>query len=543
MKYVNILLIGLVLLFPGCTFLDVVPEGNIESIESNFEKRDQTENWFKYCHFWVSPFTTSVISNPAYMGTDEVVAGTYLRESGFNWSGLYIADGLQRTFDPYCNMWRRDAVYNSIRYCNTFLEKVWGVYNMTDAEKKLWVAEIKALKAYYYFELAKRYGGVPLIDRVYADQKEANLPRGTFDEVVGLILREIEGVRNELVVDWRAENLEEKSGRITRGAALALKSRVLLYAASPQFNPSGEKSKWAAAAAAAFEVINMGIYSLHPDYGGLFVAETSTTSPETIWAVRMGATNEFERKNYPIGTQGGGTGICPSQNLVEAYESTGEDTGDAYAGLDPRFYATVLRNGDTWNGRTLEIYAGGADDPARQNASPTGYYLRKFLNENLNLTNDDKRLRSWIVFRYAEILLNFAEAMNEAYGPDDAHGYGMSARDAVDAVRAGSGVGMPPVDVAPGDAAAMRTAIKHERRIELAFEDHRYWDLRRWDDAGTVLNRPLRGVKVTRSGDGFAYTPFEVAKRIFEAPKMNLYPIPQAEIVKSGGVLDQNPGW
>lgn len=82
-----------------------------------------------------------------------MVAGTYLRESGFNWSGLYIADGLQRTFDPYCNMWRRDAVYNSIRYCNTFLEKVWGVYNMTDAEKKLWVAEIKALKAYYYFEL------------------------------------------------------------------------------------------------------------------------------------------------------------------------------------------------------------------------------------------------------------------------------------------------------------------------------------------------------------------------------------------------------
>ena len=404
-------------------------------------------------------------------------------------------------------------------------------------------AEAHVLKAYYYFELAKRYGGVPLIDRVYADQKEANLPRGTFDEVVGLILREIEGVRNELVVDWRAENLEEKSGRITRGEALALKSRVLLYAASPQFNPSGEKSKWAAAAAAAFEVINMGIYSLHPDYGGLFVAETSTTSPETIWAVRMGATNEFERKNYPIGTQGGGTGICPSQNLVEAYESTGEDTGDAYAGLDPRFYATVLRNGDTWNGRTLEIYAGGADDPARQNASPTGYYLRKFLNENLNLTNDDKRLRSWIVFRYAEILLNFAEAMNEAYGPDDAHGYGMSARDAVDAVRARSGVGMPPVDVAPGDAAAMRTAIKHERRIELAFEDHRYWDLRRWDDAGTVLNRPLRGVKVTRSGDGFAYTPFEVAKRIFDAPKMNLYPIPQAEIVKSGGVLDQNPGW
>lgn len=362
-------------------------------------------------------------------------------------------------------------------------------------------------------------------------------------EVVGLILREIEGVRNELVVDWRAENLEEKSGRITRGAALALKSRVLLYAASPQFNPSGEKSKWAAAAAAAFEVINMGIYSLHPDYGGLFVAETSTTSPETIWAVRIGATNEFERKNYPIGTQGGGTGICPSQNLVEAYESTGEDTDDAYAGLDPRFYATVLRNGDTWNGRTLEIYAGGADDPARQNASPTGYYLRKFLNENLNLTNDDKRLRSWIVFRYAEILLNFAEAMNEAYGPDDAHGYGMSARDAVDAVRARSRGGDAPGRCRPGRCG--RHAHGHQTRTP-----HRV-GLRRPSLLGSpALGRcrdgaqpALRGVKVTRSGDGFAYTPFEVAKRTFEAPKMNLYPIPQAEIVKSGGVLDQNPGW
>ena len=150
--------------FRGVHFWMLYRREIFESIESNFEKRDQTENWFKYCHFWVSPFTTSVISNPAYMGTDEVVAGTYLRESGFNWSGLYIADGLQRTFDPYCNMWRRDAVYNSIRYCNTFLEKVWGVYNMTDAEKKLWVAEIKALKAYYYFELLRHYGPFVVMD-------------------------------------------------------------------------------------------------------------------------------------------------------------------------------------------------------------------------------------------------------------------------------------------------------------------------------------------------------------------------------------------
>lgn len=237
MKYVNILLIGLVLLFPGCTFLDVVPEGNIESIESNFEKRDQTENWFKYCHFWVSPFTTSVISNPAYMGTDEVVAGTYLRESGFNWSGLYIADGLQRTFDPYCNMWRRDAVYNSIRYCNTFLEKVWGVYNMTDAEKKLWVAEIKALKAYYYFELLRHYGpfvvmdenidpGVPVEDM----KKERSPVDVCVEEIVSLLdeaMKDLPLMKDKERSRWAYHSLE---------SAAALKAMTLFYAASPLFN-------------------------------------------------------------------------------------------------------------------------------------------------------------------------------------------------------------------------------------------------------------------------------------------------------------------
>jgi len=455
----------------GCDALDTKEDLNLTD-EMMATRRYQMFDWGYRVYEHIPYGFTAIDGNLFAAVSDEAqYVTTFSSTQRFNegsWSAYYNPDDCYTSY------------YNGIYAAHDYLDKsvdyryILGMHRDTltsnglDSYRRDIVdvqrlrAEAHVLKAYYYFELAKRYGGVPLIDRVYADQKEANLPRGTFDEVVGLILREIEGVRNELVVDWRAENLDEKSGRITRGAALALKSRVLLYAASPQFNPSGEKSKWAAAAAAAFEVINMGIYSLHPDYGGLFVAETSTTSPETIWAVRMGATNEFERKNYPIGTQGGGTGICPSQNLVEAYESTGEDTGDAYAGLDPRFYATVLRNGDTWNGRTLEIYAGGADDPARQNASPTGYYLRKFLNENLNLTNDDKRLRSWIVFRYAEILLNFAEAMNEAYGPDDAHGYGMSARDAVDAVRARSGVGMPPVDVAPGDAAALRPELPAE---------------------------------------------------------------------------------
>ena len=140
MKYYYILLIWLGLL-SGCNFLDVVPAGDIEDIDMIFERREQTENWFKVCHAWLSPFTTSVISNPAYMGTDEVVAGNFMRQQlNYAWSGLYIADGLQMAQTPYCNMWRKNAVYCSIRYCNTFLEKVGGVFNMTDEEKTLWSA-------------------------------------------------------------------------------------------------------------------------------------------------------------------------------------------------------------------------------------------------------------------------------------------------------------------------------------------------------------------------------------------------------------------
>lgn len=404
-------------------------------------------------------------------------------------------------------------------------------------------AEVHILKAYYYFELAKRYGGVPIIDRTYENEKEANIPKSSFDEVISKIVSEIDENKDKLVDDWSKAGMVAKSGRLTKAAALAIKSRALLYAASPQFNPTNSQAKWAAAANAAYEVINMGIFSLNDSYRNLFITDATNTSNETIWAIRLGQTNELERKNYPIGTPGGGTGIAPSHNLVAAYEHKGAITSDLYANLDPRFYATVVKNGDSWNGRTMSIYSGGTDDPDNQNSSPTGYYLKKFLNENLNLTNDAKQIRSWIVFRYAEILLNYAEAMNEAYGPDVNNNFSMTAREAVNAVRGRADVGMFPVEVVTGDKTAMRAAIKHERRIEFAFEDHRYWDLRRWDDAKIILNQSVTGVKVTDNGGVFTNIIFVVAPRVFDAPRMNLFPFPQSEIVKTKGVLEQNIGY
>ncbi len=237
MKYYYILFI-LLGLFSGCTFLDVVPEGDIEDIDMIFERREQTENWFKVCHSWLSPFTTSVISNPAYMGTDEVVAGNFMRQQfAYAWSGLYIADGLQMSHSPYCNMWRKDAVYCSIRYCNTFLEKIGGVFNMTDEEKALWAAEIKALKAHYYFELLRHYGPFVLVPENIApnaDIDEMKQPRRPVDECVETIV----SLLDEAMKDLPPLNQKEKSRWAYHSleSAAALKAMTLFYAASPLFN-------------------------------------------------------------------------------------------------------------------------------------------------------------------------------------------------------------------------------------------------------------------------------------------------------------------
>ncbi len=420
----------------------------------------------------------------------------------------------------------------------------------TDVKNCNWLRnEAKALRAYYYFELMKRYGGVPLITHTYELNENANLPRESVDNIVKAIVNDIDEVKDELVVNWKTVGFSDMEGRLTKGAALSIKARALLYAASPLFNPDNNLEKWEAAAQACYDIISMNEYKLHTSYASLFTTKITNTSKETIWAIRMGQTNAFERANYPVGTPGGSTGICPSQNLVSAYEYKTEPNPDnPYEGLDPRFAFSIVYNNSQWNGRTIEMWSGGQDDPVKLKTSPTGYYLRKFLNENQNLVNDAKEIRSWIVFRYAETLLNYAEAMNEAYGPDnDPKGYGKTAREAVNEIRNRSGVRMPAVTVPFGNILAMREAIKHERRIELAFEDHRYWDLKRWDDAKNVLNEPVRGIKVTKNMEdenpSFSYSEYEVSKRVFVAPKMNLYPIPQSEIVKSQNVLTQNPNW
>ena len=169
--------------------------------------------------------------------------------------------------------------------------------------------------------------------------------------------------------------------------------------------------------------------------------------------------------------------------------------------------------------------------------------MKKFLTDNLDLTHDAKAQHNWVAYRYAEVLLNYAEAMNEAYGPDSygPDAYALSAREALQLVRDRASLGLPEVTTADPDE--FREAVKHERRVELAFEDHRYWDLLRWKDAMEVLNKPVRGVKVTRTGDdAWSYETVDVADRTFL--ERNYYmPFSRSEVVNSHNTLEQNPGY
>ncbi len=429
----------------------------------------------------------------------------------------------------------RDTVTDAVGYNQDIQNLAW------------YIAEAHIARAYYYSELIKRWGGVPIITSTLQQTSDEYVPKSTYDNVVAYIVSEIDNNMANLQVNWKTSSYINNDGRFTLGAALAIKARVLLYAASPLHNPTNDATKWQAAAAAAEAVMTTPGLNLALDnsgYGNYFIGSNPLNSSETIFAVRMPANNTIEVDNYPIATPGGKSGECPSQNLVSAYEYTGTpDPNNPYANRDPRLAASIVTNGSTWNGRTIDESPGGTDDLANANSSKTGYYLKKFLTDNLNLVQGGTAQNQWVVYRYGEILLDYAEAMNEAYGPDVVpNGYNMSARQALKMVRDRASTSLPIVTAAT--QTDFRTAVKHERRIELAFEDHRYWDLLRWNDAATVLNQPIQGVTVTKTiTGGFSYQTVNVVTRVFVSPANYYYPFSQAEIVNSKNTLQQNPGY
>ena len=475
--------------------------------------------------------------------------------------------GSWNQFNNPNNVW--ETYYRNIRRVNQFLVTSANIsldmYADRPAVKETyreeierWLYEVRMIRAYHYFELIKRFGGIPLITRVTSiDDNFNDIPRNPLAECIQFIVDECDAASIVLPARYGSADL----GRVTSVAALALKSRVLLYAASELFNNTDwagvyaypelisltgdRQARWQAAANAAKAAIKLAEdngYVLGTDYSALFGPNTHTND-EVIFSRRNGTTNNFEITNVSVGFDRGNSGTTPSQNLVDAYEmrngskfdwNNPAHSSNPYANRDLRLGLTVVTNNSSYKGRPAECWEGGRDGPPIFRASKTGYYLRKYVNEDLNLVADQRSVHSWVIFRLAELYLNYAEALNEAE-PENS-----DIKIYIDKLRRRAD-NLPALPAGLSQS-QMRERIYNERQVELAFEDHRFWDVRRWMIAPDVLSAPLKGVKITRiANDQFDYSVIDVESRVFQ-PKMYLYPIPQNEIYVAGKLV-QNPLW
>lgn len=447
-------------------------------------------------------------------------------------------------------LWARS--YRSIRECNYALSVIDEV-EMTDARKALLTAELKFIRAFRYQDLIRNYGKVVLMgDAVY------NLDDDLTDDALFERASIADGIAYATAqLDEAAAGLPDSNddsdwelGRATKGAALTLKARLLLYAASPLYNVGS----WSDAADAAKAVMDLGLYSLHSDYQSLFLDQTSDEIIfERLYVV--GARHVcLEISNGPNG-YGGWGGNTPLANLVDDYEvvvdenttetfdwSNATHAAAPYENRDPRFYASILYNGAEYREREVETFTPDGQDSqdgsSSWNTSLTGYYLMKFIDEDMPITSpwNVAGIQPWIYMRYAEVLLMYAEAQNEASGPD------ATVYDAVNTIRTRAGMPDLPTSLTQDE---MREAIWHERRIELAFEEHRFYDVRRWEIAMDTENEPAYGVTITKdatTGELTYETKTALSGRTFESQHYWL-PIPLTEIQASGGKLEQNDGY
>jgi hypothetical protein len=451
-------------------------------------------------------------------------------------------------------IWGRS--YRGIRDCNFAISNIANV-KMSAAHKARLQAELKFIRAFRYHDLIRNYGGVILMgDSAYnlTDnlQDDAFFKRASLKESIDYAVAQLDDAANGLPLNnddgWLL-------GRATKGAALALKSRLVLYAASPLYGAA----TWQAAVTAAQAVIGLNKYNIYTGgYANLFLTNDNSESIfERLYTKNANHTH-LEIANGPNG-YGGWGGNLPLQNLVDDYEmdngkaitdpTSGYDANNPYVGRDKRFYATILYNGASYRGSTIETFTPGGKDSKdgtdNWNTSKTGYYLKKYMNDAYPLQNPwgNAGFQPWFYLRYAEILLNFAEAANEAYGADVVpSGSTLSARTAINLIRERPSVGMPDLPAGLSQT-QMRTAIQYERRVELAFEEHRFYDVRRWKIADVTENKPAGGINVTKNGSNFTYaTKVALDGRHFET-KHYWLPIPRTEIQASNNKIQQNSGY
>lgn len=442
--------------------------------------------------------------------------------------------------------------YTNIRRVNLFFEKT-ANSSIDEAALTELEGEMQFIRAFLYFDLLRWYGGVPVITNTFSiDDESFEVSRNTADEVVNFIVSECDEAIEKL-----PSMTDTPAGRASKEAAMALKARTLLYAASPLFNAANNQDKWMAARDANKAVMDLTSVSLvgsASSYGDMFSGDNDD---EVIFARYFTQTNN---QGWGINlwllpnSNGGWANTTPTQDLVDNYElasgdlpsdpGSGYDDQNPYVDRDPRFYESILYNGAPFKSGTYDYYLdknypdstalAGKDSrnstSSPHNASKTGYNFRKWIQEDQGEFSGNTG--PFIFFRVAEFYLNYAEAQI-ALGEED------EARTAINAVR--NRVGMPDITET---GAELLERYRRERRIELVLEDHRFFDIRRWEMGPEALGKPAMGVDVYKDGNTFEYHYNMVAdnNRKWD-DKLYFLPIPSAEIERSNNSLTQNPGY
>ena len=502
-------------------------------------------------------------------------------ESQYSILGNAIEDFYNGSWSPTnakSSIWT--SMYKGISTCNHVIHEMQGLsfdelklnsdYAAQLHRYENYQYESRFMRAYFYFCLVRQYGDVPLVTKQLTAEEANSISRTSADEVFQFILDECNAIQSLIIEDYsqlgELSTGTEETGRADKLAVLALKARTALYWASPLFNPQGDKERYHQAALYTKELLDAAQKrgkGLTDNYADLWSAE-SFSAPRIMKEILYGrryykdasGDNLVETNNYPVGIEGGAGGNCPTQNLVDAYDmlngksireaGSGYDEQHPYQNRDPRLAATVAVNGDQWptysGAAKIETFQGGINGEPLTGATPTGYYLKKLCNGAISLASNSKFTASrhtWLTFRLGEFYLNYAEAMFKYLGSADAVSVDLplSARAAASQTR--QRAGMPPFEEGM-DATTFWTRLCNERFVELAFEGHRFWDVRRWKEADKYFKNIVE-MKLTKEADGsITYARKNVSRQWDD--KMYLFPIPQTERIKNPN-LSQNPGW
>jgi len=522
-KLCYLLLLGFGLVTTSCQedFLDKQPLDALSN-ETYWTTSDEAVQAVNACYRFLSD-------------SDQRIFLSCATDDSYSWSNWpsdiqFIGNGSATTnVGVFGHFW--SFFYQAIARANTVVQNIDRVPNMDAALKARLTAEARFIRAYAYQQLIGLYGDVPLITQLQSTS-EFNVPRTPRAEVAAFVAAEMDAIDEALPLSYPATD----GGRITRGAALTLKARTMLY-----------EGKWAEAATAAKAVMDLGQYALDNNYVSLFDG-TNKTSKEIILADQhiknLYATALATWVGGP--TLGGWGQVVPLQSLVDAYEtidgqpitaSTAYDPAKPFENRDPRLKMTILTPGSVINGKTIDVTAPGSlDAPGKNNASYSGYYYRKYIPNVIEGNWDSNSWNDFVLMRYAEVLLIYAEAQIEAGAIDQ------SVYDAINAVRNRPGVNMPAIPTGKSQA-QLRDIVRHERRVEFPLEEHRLFDIRRWKIAEQVLNADAKGILSNWDPSRGDYGKnIQIEKRTFRPERDYLWAIPQTEIDVNRS-LQQNPNW